>query len=206
MSIDFGAAIHAIDQLSTEEAANQLIEKAGDDWDRHVTLGKTLMFVEHGWCPWTMGKLISRVERNWGETSITSFAQDVGISQSRAYGYRKTYLAFPTEESRKADLTFSHHEIAARTPEPEKAIEIPYTSEEEKNRPMTVREFQAEMTKSTPRPTPPLWEDVYNALKDKRKVRAFLQGFVALLLEKGYTIEEIDIFTNVEKKEKRSEE
>lgn len=87
------------------------------------------------------GQQVEDMKFFWGETinelvkrkvSISYIASEWGVSPSTIRIYLKTYQAFPDEESRAANLNFTHHRIAANTDSPQEWIEIAAAGTESK--------------------------------------------------------------------------
>lgn len=72
---------------------------------------------------WEQAQAAALMEAKYGRDTAKMLASDTGLSASYIRMITATYKAFPTPESRVADLSFSHHRIAAGTDDPEKWIE-----------------------------------------------------------------------------------
>lgn len=73
---------------------------------------------------WEQSQAAALMEAKYGRETARMIASDTGLSASYVRMLTATYKAFPTPEIRAADLSFSHHRIAARTEDPQKWIEL----------------------------------------------------------------------------------
>jgi hypothetical protein len=89
----------------------------GESWEEHVSAALVVRegLEEH---LWAMAAICASVDRRWGQGSMGKFASEVGYSARRVYELAATYLAYQSRE-RSQSLSFQHHAIAARDPEPE---------------------------------------------------------------------------------------
>ena len=72
---------------------------------------------------WEQAKVSALMEAKYGEHTAKTVAGDTGLSAAYVRMLTATYKAFPTDESRVADLSFSHHRIAAVTEDPQRWIQ-----------------------------------------------------------------------------------
>lgn len=86
-------------------------------WAEFCTLWESLEDVADT-VQWGKALLCAAVDARYGEEAIKSFASELGIGESTAYRYRRTFYAFPRVEDRYADLAFGHHALAATTNDP----------------------------------------------------------------------------------------
>lgn len=68
---------------------------------------------------WRQAEHALDMTRRWGRHTATRLASDVGRSASYIRQLIATAKAFPDPAQRAADLSFSHHRIAAMTRDPE---------------------------------------------------------------------------------------
>lgn len=104
-----------IQQLARREM--QLALDANIDevsWEEYLSIWDALNEHEDN-ILWAKALVCAAIEVQYGEESIRAFANDVGIGESTAYGYRRTWMEFPRSEDRFPELSFSHHRIAATT-------------------------------------------------------------------------------------------
>jgi hypothetical protein len=98
-----------------------------------------------------VGDVINHGEQKWG----TKYAEAI-LRTGRAYSTLKQYASvaarIPVEE-RKAELSFSHHELIVRTSEPLKLLEETAKQAEEGEAP-TIKELRAKVRELKP-PKPP---------------------------------------------------
>ena len=66
---------------------------------------------------WQEAAIIYVLRQHLGATA-KQIAADIGYSSAYVSRMSKTYGAFPDEDSRALDLTYSHHELAAGTSDP----------------------------------------------------------------------------------------
>ena len=71
---------------------------------------------------WEQAQVAALMEAKYGEHTAKAVAGDTGLSASYVRMLTATYKAFPTDESRVPDLSFSHHRIAAVTADPARWI------------------------------------------------------------------------------------
>lgn len=73
---------------------------------------------------WAQAAWAMEMARKYGRGTARMLAADTGRSASYIRQLVATAKAFPEPESRVADLSFSHHRLAAMTEEPERWIEL----------------------------------------------------------------------------------
>lgn len=71
---------------------------------------------------WHLGAIAAHIESRYGESDVRRFAYEVGRSTRRIYQLARTYRAFRAKR-RSEVLSFTHHQIAAESPQPEEMIE-----------------------------------------------------------------------------------
>lgn len=93
------------------------------DWGDHVETWRSLQEVEED-AKWKQAAIAASLTARWGDRTqmFAQFASEVGCSARRVYEYAATYRAFKARE-RSRILSFHHHTIAARDPDPEHAID-----------------------------------------------------------------------------------
>lgn len=77
---------------------------------------------------WELAAVCASLERNWGEKIIPSFAHDVGMSGRRIYQLIATHNYWLGKEINES-LSFKHHELAAKSPDPEGLLEEAFTEQ-----------------------------------------------------------------------------
>lgn len=92
------------------------------EWEEYRTIWEGLNDAEDS-ILWARALVCVAIDSQYGEEDIKAFAADVGIGESTAYRYRRTWLAFPVGENRFPELSFSHHAIAAMTNDPNYWVE-----------------------------------------------------------------------------------
>jgi hypothetical protein len=73
---------------------------------------------------WAQAAWAMAMTERYGRGTPRMLAADTGLSASYVRQLVATAKAFPTEESRARDLSFSHHRVAAMTEEPERWIAL----------------------------------------------------------------------------------
>ena len=71
---------------------------------------------------WLQAELALRMAARYGRKTARLVASEVGVSAGYVRHLIATAKAFPTDESRAKDLSFSHHRIAAISSKPEEWI------------------------------------------------------------------------------------
>lgn len=92
------------------------------EWAEFCTLWESLEDLADT-VQWGKALLCAAIDIRYGEGAIKSFASELGIGESTAYRYRRTFYAFPRPEDRYVDLTFGHHALAAATNDPHYWVE-----------------------------------------------------------------------------------
>src|SRR5215217_6284654 len=72
---------------------------------------------------WQMSAIAESLYQRFGTDAIREFAGLAGTSERRVEEYAKTYREWKGRE-RSRILSFHHHTIAARSPDPEAAIQV----------------------------------------------------------------------------------
>lgn len=108
--------------LHTQMLATYKVSMEDLEWAEFCTIWESLEDVADT-VQWGKALLCAVVEARYGEESIKSFANELGIGESTAYRYRRTWHEFPRPEDRYADLTFGHHALAATTSDPHYWVE-----------------------------------------------------------------------------------
>lgn len=106
---------------------------------------------------------ICYVLREQLQVAPSTIAGDVGYSGRHVSQLCKTFAAFPTEDTRALDLTYSHHQVAATSSEPSYWIEQALING------WSVREMQAAMK----------GEAVRDPLEDAQKLWDRVLKFIA---------------------------
>ncbi len=94
-----------------------------DDWNEHVEVWRSLdSRIQDD--KWRMAAVAASLTATWGEKGevMARFAHEAGTSGRRVYEYAATWKAWASRE-RSQTLSFHHHTIAARSEDPEGAIE-----------------------------------------------------------------------------------
>jgi len=91
-------------------------------WEELRTVWQDLDRLEQG-ALWGKALLMAAVDVKYGERAVEAFAEDMGISRSYAYKLRRTWMTFPKPNLRFPELSFSHHLLAAYTPNPDYWLE-----------------------------------------------------------------------------------
>lgn len=100
---------------------------SGENFDEHVETWKTVdeSMQNH---LWFLGAIAASLEKKHGENSTGQFAFRVGCSRRRVQQFAYTYRAW--EEANPVSLlSFKHHTIAARDPQPEKVLRQAHDNE-----------------------------------------------------------------------------
>lgn len=105
--------------LATLDA--ELPRYAGITFDDHVTTWERVDESLRGHY-WMLGAIAYSVYLRFGRRGIKDFARRVHASTRRVEEYASTYRQWQNRD-RSQILTFTHHTIASRHPEPESAIE-----------------------------------------------------------------------------------
>lgn len=71
---------------------------------------------------WRLGAIAASLVWRYGENTAATFAADVGVSSRTVRDYARAYRVFETG-TRVPILSYTHHRIAARSEDPQKAIE-----------------------------------------------------------------------------------
>lgn len=98
----------------------------GSSWEEHVETWRALEEVTED-AKWKQAAVAASLTARWGEKGqvIARFAHEVGCSSRRVYDYAVTWKAWASRFGKRSQiLSFHHHTIAARDPDPEEAIEI----------------------------------------------------------------------------------
>jgi hypothetical protein len=95
----------------------------GETWEDHVSQALTLK-EEMQRNFWGLAQVCASVERNYGDSAISKFGSEIGYSAASIYKFIKTWQVFSNSQNEIVeDLTFTHHAIAARAPDPAEAID-----------------------------------------------------------------------------------
>lgn len=72
---------------------------------------------------WMLGAVAASMVKRYGDDVAGKFASDVGASRDRIWRYARTYRAWENLQ-RSNFLSFQHHTIAAKSDNPQKALEV----------------------------------------------------------------------------------
>ena len=92
-------------------------------WEQDVTLFRSLLENETGTL-WTQAETAYAIVGLYGRTAPKKLAGEVGVSASYVRMLVATFKAFPEDEDRAKDFSFSHHRIAARTEDPKRWLNL----------------------------------------------------------------------------------
>ena len=116
--LDNSSIVRTLDNMAEKgsELRNDVFawESCKDAWEKSEQAEQTVQ--------WVKAKISFTLIHVFGAQSITQFAKEVGVTPASVSQYLKAYSAFPTEDKRANELTFSHHVLAAYTNEPENWI------------------------------------------------------------------------------------
>lgn len=93
----------------------------GESWESHVEAWKASSEnLEERL--WTLGAIAASLTNRYGDKAIPEFASEVMYSPRRVWELAATYKAWEMRD-RAHDLSLKHHTIAARSEDPDAAIE-----------------------------------------------------------------------------------
>ncbi len=120
---------------------------AGESWHEHVEAWRrNADDLEERL--WTLGAIASSLTNRYGDRAIPEFASEVAYSPRRIWELAATYKAWE-QRDRAHDLSFKHHTIAARSEDPDRAMEKATFGDG--RRPLSTREL-AEVVKAEDEP------------------------------------------------------
>ncbi len=95
----------------------------GVEFDEHVESWRQVNDSLEGHL-WMLGAIASSFTTNYGSDDVGRFAYEVACSKRYVWQLSKTYEAYNDENcTRVQNLSFKHHTVAARSAEPQKALE-----------------------------------------------------------------------------------
>lgn len=98
----------------------------GEAWEDHVNAWMLVSEQIEDY-RWQLAAIAASLHKRYGENVAGKFASEVGVSAETIRRYARAYRAFSKENNENAQrspiLTLTHHAIAARFNDPQKAIE-----------------------------------------------------------------------------------
>lgn len=98
----------------------------GEAWEDHVNAWMLVSEQIENY-RWQLAAIAASLHKRYGENVAGKFASEVGVSAETVRRYARAYRAFSKENNENAQrspiLTLTHHAIAARFADPQKAIE-----------------------------------------------------------------------------------
>lgn len=94
----------------------------GESYEEHVSTWLEVDSSVQGHY-WMLGAVAASLIKRYGEDVTGKFASDVGASRDRIWRYARTYRAWENLQ-RSNLLSFQHHTIAARSDDPQRALEV----------------------------------------------------------------------------------
>lgn len=88
-----------------------------DSWELFVSEGQKWRLAKE-FSQWVLGELALGVETKYGQRSIAKYSEEIGVEVKSLYEYRRVCELLPQSE-RMEFLSFRHHQIAARTKDPQ---------------------------------------------------------------------------------------